>query len=549
MTWRAIREARKRLERETGTIQKDWGGRLPIALIRPTSYYLGMSSLGFQTIYGLLNSYDDVVCERVLWEPKRSASEEIISLESQRPIADFDVLAFSISYELSYVNVVRLLEASRIPLLAADRDERHPLLIAGGPCVTANPMPLSPYFDCLAIGEAEPIMPPLMGLLREGLESRRHEFLRELSLVPGLYVPPIHDGAPIKRQWMRDLDSAPTTSVITTPDTELGDMHLIEIARGCPWGCRFCMAGYCFRPFRHRSMENLLAQAREGLSHTKRLGLLAAAVSDHPQIEELVRGLREMGAELSVSSLRIRPLPGSILKELARSGSQSVSLAPEAGSERLRQVINKGVSEDDIIEAVAEAAGAGFKQVKLYFMIGLPTETDDDAEDIIKLALRLKSRVDGTGCRLALTVAPFVPKANTPFQRLGMVESATIERRLRHIKRSLARSGIEIRADSVAWSTVQAALSRGDARLGTALAGTSGGSLSDWRTALQEHGITTEEYAHRLYSEGETLPWSVVDTGVRHEYMEAELKMAQAGEASEPCPLGDCTVCGVCQAA
>jgi radical SAM superfamily enzyme YgiQ (UPF0313 family) len=547
MTWRAIREARKRLERETGTIQKDWGGRLPIALIRPTSYYLGMSSLGFQTVYGLLNDYDDVVCERVLWEPKRPEAEDAISIESQRPIADFDVLAFSISYELAYINAVRLLEASRIPLLAADRDERHPLLIAGGPCVTANPMPLSPYFDCLAIGEAEPIMPPLMGLLREGLESRRHDLLRELSLVPGLYVPLLHDGTPVKRQWMRDLDSATTTSIITTPDTELSNMYLIEIARGCPWGCRFCLAGYCFRPFRHRSMENLLAQASEGLNQTKRIGLLAAAVSDHPQIEELVRGLRGMGAELSVSSLRIRPLPGPVLAELARSGSQSISLAPEAGSERLRQVINKGISEDDIIEAVAEAAGVGFRQVKLYFMIGLPTETDDDAEEIISLSLELKSRVDGTGCRLALTVAPFVPKANTPFQRLGMAESATLERRLRRIKRALARSGIEIRAESVAWSTAQAALSRGDARLGAALAGISGGALSDWRSALQEHDLRTEDYAHRVFSEGETLPWSVADTGVRREYMEAELKMAQAGEASEPCPPGDCTVCGVCE--
>ncbi|MEE9490866.1 MAG: hypothetical protein V3V80_01005, partial [Dehalococcoidia bacterium] len=241
MTWKAIKEARQRLEREKGTIRKDWGGRIHVALIYPNSYYLGMSSLGFQTIYAFLNSYENIVCERVLWEPKIRRAEEPISLESQRPLPDFDVLAFSISYELDYFNVVQLLKAGGIPFFAADRNESHPLVIAGGPSVTVNPQPLSPFFDCFAIGEGEAILPRFIEVLINGLQDEKDQLLKELASVPGVYVPALYDGNPVNRQWLADLDSAATSSVILTPDTDLSDMYLIEIARGCGWGCRFCL--------------------------------------------------------------------------------------------------------------------------------------------------------------------------------------------------------------------------------------------------------------------------------------------------------------------
>ncbi|RLC70451.1 MAG: radical SAM protein, partial [Chloroflexi bacterium] len=216
---------RRRLTRERGTILKDWGGKTPIALIYPNTYYIGMSNLGFQTIYRLLNSYDDIVCERVFWEDRE---KEPLSVESQRPLSDFAVLAFSISYELDYLNVVQLLKSSATPLFAADRDESHPLVIAGGPCVSANPEPLAPFFDCFAIGEGEVILPPMLKVITEAIHSKREELLQGLSSVPGIYVPSLHRDVPISRQWVRKIDDFATTSVILTPETELGQMYLIE---------------------------------------------------------------------------------------------------------------------------------------------------------------------------------------------------------------------------------------------------------------------------------------------------------------------------------
>ena len=546
MTWKAIKEARQRLEKEKGTIHKDWGGRTPIALIYPNSYYLGMSSLGFQTIYGFLNGYENIVCERVFWEPKIRRGEGPISLESQRPLPDFDVLAFSISYELDYFNVVPILRDSGIPPLAADRNESHPLVIAGGPSVTANPQPLSPFFDCFAIGEGEAILPSFIEVLTRGLQEKKDDLLKELASVPGVYVPGLHGSVPIRRQWLADLDSAATTSVILTADTDLSDMYLIEIARGCGWGCRFCLAGFWFRPFRSRPLDSLLAQAENGLKYGKRIGLLGAAVSDHPEIDALVSRLRQMGAEISVSSLRIRPLSKVVLRGLAESGTHTVSLAPEAGSERLRQFINKGATEDDIIEAVDKAAEQGLRQIKLYFMIGLPTESDDDIEEIIRLALNLKSRIERTGCRITLTVEPFVPKAGTPFQWLAMAPGEVLSRRTNRIKNGLAKSGIEVRAESVGWSLVQGVLSRGDTRLGAALASMSGNSLAEWRRALEDYGLSAEHYIHRELPFDEPLPWSVVDSAVTPEYLTEELAKARRMAQTPPCPPKDCHQCGVC---
>jgi radical SAM superfamily enzyme YgiQ (UPF0313 family) len=546
MTWQAVKEARQKLERERGTIYKDWGGKIHTALIYPNSYYVGMSNLGFQTIYALLNSYNNIVCERVFWEPKRIRAEEPISLESQRPLPDFDVLAFSISYELDYFNVLQVLKAAGIPSFAADRDESHPLVIAGGPCVTANPMPLSPFFDCFAIGEGEAILPGFIDTLTEGIEGKKDELLKKLASLPGVYVPALYDGKPIRRQWLTDLDSVATTSVILTPDTELGGMYLIEIARGCGWGCRFCLTGFQFRPFRFRPLDSLLAQAERGLNYVDKIGLLAAAVSDHPEIGELAYRLHRMDAEISASSLRVRPFSQALLKALAQSGAQTVTLAPEAGSERLRQTINKCVSESDIVEAVDKIAKLGLRQIKLYFMIGLPTETDADIDEMIKLTLKLKERVQETVTRIAITVEPFVPKAGTPFQWLTMAPEDVLNERVNRIKNSLARSGIEVRAESVSWTLVQGVLARGDARLGKVLACMSRNSLAAWRKALKECNLSADYYVHRELPLEEPLPWSVLDSGVNPDYLKKELGKARLSIESSPCPLEECHKCGVC---
>ncbi len=524
MGWEEVKKARKRLSREQGTIIKDWGGRVPIALIYPNSYYIGMSNLGLHAIYSLLNGYRAVVCERAFWE-NRDERLPVLSLESQRPLSDFAVLAFSISYELDYFNVAQILKASGIPLFAADRDERHPLVIAGGPCIIANPLPLSPFFDCLCIGEAEAMLPTMLPILIEGVTGRRDGLLKALASLPGGYVPQCNSGIPVVRQWAKNLDEFPVTSTILTPDTELGDLYLIEVERGCGWGCRFCLTTNTFRPVRFRSIDEILAQAKLGLKYRKRLGLVGAAIPDHPQIEELLVKLRQMGAELSISSLRMKPLSRIVLREMAKGGARTIALAPEAGSQRLRQVIKKGISEDDILESMGKVAEQGIKQLKLYFMIGLPSETDEDIEAIIKLTIRCKTILDRqqTGCRLSLNIAPFVPKAGTPFQWLPMAPLATLNHRLSLLKNNLSPKGIKIKSESPAWSEVQAVLARGDAKVAEVLANIEEVSLSGWRRAVAKYHLDIDFYAHQRWDTNQKLPWDVIDSGTKLSHLKLEL--------------------------
>jgi radical SAM superfamily enzyme YgiQ (UPF0313 family) len=523
MGWEEIAKARRRLSREQGTVIKDWGGRIPIALVYPNSYYLGMSNLGVHAVYSLLNGYDNVVCERVFWE-----GENPISLESQRPLSDFATVVFSISYELDYFNVVSILRASGIPLYAKDRNESHPLVMAGGPCIMANPMPVSPFFDVLAIGEAEPLVPEMLPVIGEDVS--RDELLKALSSLSGVYVPQYYSGKPVARQWVENLDDFPVASAILTPDTELGDLYLIEVERGCNWGCRFCLVSQTFSPMRYRSLESLLSQAEAGLKYRKRLGLVGAAVSSYPHIEELLPLLTEMGAKLSLSSLRIAPLSPVVLRELGKGGAKTVTMAPEAGSQRLRQLVKKGITEDDIIRAVEKVAEAGMRQLKLYFIIGLPSESDEDIEAIIKLTLACKNTIDKkrSGCRLTLNVSPFVPKAGTPFQWLPMAQPSVLNRRLARLKHSLMPKGIRVKGESPAWSQVQGVLARGDVELAKVLSDTEGLSLSAWRKAAEKHGIDIDFYANQRWNTDQKLPWDIIDLGTKAGYLESELARAVA---------------------
>jgi len=532
MGWDEIKKARSRLSREEGVIIRDWGGRVPIALIYPNSYYVAMSCLGIHAIYRLLNSYGGVVCERVFWEREHQARRlSPLSLESQRPLSDFAVLAFSISYEVDYINVVEILKASGIPLYAADRDGGHPLVIAGGPCVMANPLPLSPFFDLLCIGEAEPIVPPMLPVLAEGIGGERGELLRALSSLPGIYAPQYNSETPVVRQWAKDLDDFPVASTILTRDTELGGLYLIEVGRGCKWGCRFCLVSSTFSPMRFRSMDSLIAQAEKGLKYRGRLGLVGPAVADHPQIEEIVLRLRQMGAGLSLSSLRMRPLSRIVLRELAKGEAQTIAFAPEAGSPRLRRLIKKGISEDDILKAIDMAAEVGVKQLKLYFMIGLPSETDEDIEEIIKLVISGKSIIDRkqSGTRIILKIAPFVPKAGTPLQWLPMAPLAILNHRLSLVKNSLQPKGIKVNSESPAWSEVQAILARGGADVAGVLVAQEEVSLSGWRKAVAKCQLDVDFYAHQRWPIGQRLPWAVIDSGIERGRLELELNRAFSG--------------------
>lgn len=526
MSWKAIEAARSKLAREEGAVVKDWGGRLPIALAYANSYYVGMSSLGFQTIYSFLNRHPQVVCERIFFNP----DDAPIGLESQRPLMDFAVLAFSLSFELDYWNALQVMKMGGLPLFAAERDEQYPLVIAGGAAVTGNPEPMAPFVDAFVAGEAEPVLPELLNSLTATASVPRREQLESLAAIPGLYVPLLRpeDGPalpPVKRLRARNLGSFATVSTILTPNTELGDMYLIEATRGCARGCRFCMAGYIFRPFRVRSLEDLLAQAQPAIEARRRVGLVGAAVSDHPQLQALVEALVEKGAELSLSSLRIDAMTPVIGAALAKSGVRTITLAPEAGSERLRQVIGKAASDDQILEAADIVGRHRFSHLKLYFMIGLPSEGDEDISGLIDLARAIKGRLDqaGGGTRLTVNICPFVPKAHTPFQWLPMAPVEELEEKQARVRRALRPLGIAVSEESPRWCTIQGALSRGDRNLGAAMALVERNTLSGWNRAVKMVGLDLGSYAHRAWHPGQPVPWDVIDAGTRREHLRLEL--------------------------
>jgi radical SAM superfamily enzyme YgiQ (UPF0313 family) len=513
ITWEERGRARDRLSAETGLIVKNWGGLLPFAFVYPNSYFIGMSNLGLQAIYGLLNHGNEALCERVFWDKENSEKHNLpLSVESQRPVTDFAVLAFSFNYEIDYLNLASILKASGIPLHSSERDETHPLIIAGGPCITANPMPVAPFFDCLCIGEAEMILPAMLPILIEGISGNREDLLKALSAVPGVYVPRYNSDITVARQWLKQLDDFPVHSLVLTRDTELSDLYLIEVERGCAHGCNFCLVSSAFSPMRFHSSDEIIRQAEEGLKFRKRVGLMGPAVTDHPQIEEILDRLLKLGAQLSISSLRLTSLTPEILGQLVRGGMRSVALAPEAGSECLRQTIKKGITAEQVLQAISYATEKGMQQLKLYFMIGLPEETEDDIRAIVDLTLAGKDIVDKRRgkTRLTLNISPFVPKAGTVFQRMPMASVDVLQERIGYLKNRLAHKGIQVKHESPQWSEVQTVLSRGDASLAAVLADIEKESLPAWRETTGQHGIDTDYYAHQQWDSAQSLPWSLI---------------------------------------
>ena len=547
---------------ETGAIIKDWGGKIPVALTMPNSYYVGMSSLALQLLYAAFNREPDVVCERIFWEKGAAqAGKPLLSLENSRPAEEFDVWAFTISWEMDYFNVVSMLRQANIPPLAADRyaskrwdKSDWPLLIAGGPGVTMNPEPMAPFFDAILIGEGEEAIPHFIELIRDGLYEDRAALLEALDRTPGWYVPALRPSRrdhphfrKVKRLWVRTLPDYETSSTLYTPDTEFSNMHLMEIARGCGRGCRFCLAGYVYRPAREQPLERLLASAERALAagHT-RVGLVSAAVSDHTQIDELAVGLQKMGASISASSMRMDPISVPLIRAMAETGSKTLTVAPEAGSQRLRNVINKTQTEDQMMAAIDLAQELNFPQLKLYFMVGHPTETDEDIQAIVDFTLAARARFKR---RIAINATPFVPKAHTPFQWEGMAAPKVIRKRQKHIYRSLARHGVDVRADSPDWAEVQAVLSRGDRRLAELLLAIPDGGLTvrSFFQTMEVLGLDRNQYAgkHKI---GDPLPWDVVESGVSEKYFHYELKLAARSETGLSCPpdSAGCLTCHAC---
>ena len=540
--------ARERLAKERGATIRDWGGRIPVAVVYPNSYYIGMSNLALQTLYSMLNAYPDFVAERAFYDPPGPGGSHpapVVAIESQRSLAEFAVLAFTLSYEFDYFNMVQCLKGAGIPLLSRDRDERHPLVIAGGACMLTNPAGVAPFLDAAAIGEAEEIIPSLVTAWRDGLAGSREQLLDTMAAIPGMYVPtrPPTGGA-IERQYVRDIAGTEAYSTVLTDDTELSNMTLIECARGCGRGCRFCIAGYVFRPPRYRPLDELLGVIEHSLEHTERVGLLGAAVADHPDLPALVTGAAELGARVSISSLRIDNLRADVLAALAAGGTKTITAAPEAGSERMRQAVNKGVDEAQILEGAALVGASGARRLKLYFMIGLPGEESEDVHAIATLGNRIKERLDaaGHGTRLVLAASPMVPKPWTAYQYEQQTDIRTIKERQGILKQHLA-SGIELRTDSAWTARIDDVLSRADERLAPMLAEMPDNSLGSYRRAIREHGLDGP-----FAWETEAPPWHVVDVGMTERFLLREMDKHERVKRTIPCPPPEvgCKLCGVC---
>jgi radical SAM superfamily enzyme YgiQ (UPF0313 family) len=541
--YRYLNQAKKIIEQEEGVILKNWGGKLPVALVWPNSYRVGMSSLALHILYRLFNDEPDVVCERVFFGHQQAPQrdEPIISLESQRGLDEFAAVAFTISYEMDYFNVIEILRRAGFPLFATERDENWPLLIAGGPAVYTNPEPLADIFDVFAIGEGEAIVPPLIDALWEIEAAPRLEAYQRLAQVDGLYLPALNNG-PVERVWVKDIDTRPTVSQIYTDQTEFGDRTLIEIARGCGRGCRFCMAGYVYRPMREMHLDTVLAVARHGLKHRDRIGLVSAAVSDHSWIDHIALELRQMGARLTASSMRVDPISEPLIKGLAESGNQTLTIAPEAGSVRMRKVINKPQADGQILHAVELAAKYNFPQLKMYFMVGQPSETEADVEAIAELVLAGRERFPRN---MAINATPYVPKGHTAFQWAAMMPVETLESRIKYLQERLTPHKVAVRSDSPAWAAVEGALARGDRRLGRVLARMRKLSLREWEQALAAEGLSQADYLRERQLD-EPLPWEVVTTGVSKAFFTWDLRRALRDDLSPACPPAGCLKCNAC---
>jgi radical SAM family uncharacterized protein len=569
VSWKLVQKARGILEKERGTVRKPWGGKITICLLYPNGYHVGMSNLGFQTLYQILNSESDVICERAfLPEPEdlqeyRNSQIPLFSLESQKPLSHFDILAFSISFENDFLNVLTLLELAHIPLEVHLRNGRHPWVIAGGVAVFLNPEPISQFFDLFVLGEAEEVIREFLDVYRRALsekkEMERDDFLKSLRGVQGIYVPKFYrviyaedgkietmgpeQGFPerVKRRWVSEIDRFPTHSTLFTPDTEFKEMALVEMNRGCPRGCRFCAACYVYYPFRNRSLSVLESISKEVLSKEHRVGLTGTAVSDHPQLLPLCQNILSQQGELSLSSLRVDAVTPALIQCLREGEERTVAIAPEAGSERLRRMLKKGYTEDEILESINTLVQNGLSQIKCYFLIGLPSETDEDVKAILLLAKRIRHQILSSlkdqkkRWRLILSVNPFIPKPATPFQWVPMEEVSELKKKLSVIQKGVrGERGIQAIFDLPKWAYIQALLSRGDRRVGKILMAAHA-HRGNWSQALRETSVNPDFYVYRERDLDEIFPWDFIDHGIPKERLKEEYlrAMKEAGVETE----------------
>ena len=544
MSRRLIEKADKLLSRERGTVYKEPGGKINIALIYPNTYYVGMSNLGFQGIYGLLNRMDDVVCERSFLPDDDDLEEyirtgtELFALESKRSLSRFDIVAFSVSFENDYPNIVKILNLSRLPMRGSERNPRHPLIIMGGVCAFFNPEPVADFFDLCFIGEAEEMLPEFLTVYRSTAE--KSEILKKSASIEGLYVPGFYsisygkdgkisgrvrsDGAPdsIKKRYIKDLSKSGIKTSVVTPETEFSDMYLIEVMRGCPWSCRFCVVCHIYNPLRKKEPEILDDEIRMSFINTKRVGLIGPSLSDYPDIKDV---LKIPEVDFSITSLRASEKSAELVALLR--GHKSVSIAPEAGTERLRRVINKKISEEDILKTSEIIFSEGIQTLRLYFMIGLPTETREDIADIINLVKKIRDKSQRGN--IILSLSTFVPKPFTPFQWHPMENPLEVKERLKNVKKALIPiRGIKVFHDVPKYAYMQGFFSRGDRRVSKAIEKMS--VIREWTKAAEAAGVKEDFYLFRKRDFDEILPWDFIDIGIKKERLWAEYQEALSYE-------------------
>ena len=576
---------------EWNSIVKDWDKTpIKVVLSYPDLYEVGMSNMALPILYELLNRQPDVLAERVFapWvdmaEIMRAKGIPLFSLESKHPLKDFDVIGFSLGYELTYTNVLNMLDLAQIPVRASDRDDSHPIVIAGGSCAL-NPEPMSDFIDFFVIGDGEEVLLEVVNSLRDwkrqGKGAPKEELFRQVAAIPGIYVPSLYqvayqDGGLFKSIAPTVAEASPTIQrrivpKLPPPMTKpvvpyievIHDRGAIEIQRGCSRGCRFCQAGNIYRPVRERPQEEVLQAAGELIANCgyNELSLVSLSTSDYTNIGKLISGLlhRYHNLSLSLPSLCIDSFSLELMGALPTGRKTGLTFAPEAGCRRLRQIINKDIDEDAFLEKVAAAFGRGWTGLKLYFMLGLPTETTEDVEGIIQLADKIDSlsrKAKGKRPQLRISLSTFVPKPHTSFQWVAQESEQQLTPKHELLKRGLRRKGIRLWWHDPKVSLLEAALSRGDRRLGEVIhRAWQLGSIFDswsehfkyenWLSAFDEAGLDPAFYAQRERSLDEPLPWAHIDAGITPAFLKREYQRAIKGDKTPDCRYKDCTVCGL----
>ena len=574
---------------EWNGVSKDWEKTaLKFALAYPDVYEVGMSNMALPILYEILNSQPDVLAERVFapWVDMEAALREagipLLSLESKRPLQDFDVIGFSLDYELTYTNVLNILDLGQIPVLAKERTDTHPIVIAGGSCCL-NPEPMAEFIDLFVIGDGEEALVELLDIFREWKQNKasRKELLKQAAAIPGVYVPAFYkseygpdgmfkgitptepEAKPVIQRRIADKLPPPVTRPVVPYIEVVHDRGAVEIQRGCTRGCRFCQAGILYRPLRQRPQAEIIKTVGELIANCgyDEVSLVSLSTSDYPKIEELVANLARQYKNLALSlpSLHIDSFSLKLLESLPARRKTGLTFAPEAGSERLRQVVNKGTTEDKIL-ATAEAAFArGWRSLKLYFMLGLPTETMEDIEAIVQLVAKIRATGRGTKGgmpQVRISLSTFIPKPHTPFQWVSQDSEEQLTAKHEVLKSGLRRKGSRLSWSDPEVSLLEAALSRGDRRLGKVIhdAWKSGSTFDawderfnyqNWLNAFKKSGLEPAVYGQRERSLDEALPWAHIDPGVTIEFLKKEYQRALKGEETPDCHYNACNACGL----